>query len=261
MGKIISYLRSMVLPEATVSEWAKKQWPEAMKLNAVRINQKRKYKIPDQPRYGEKIAGASTKTWGQSVPPNYISKKDLTAKDIIAKHARHIEDGYHKWEKNSQRMYETVDGVEAKLFKERIDASAEHYAQRASIPLRLTGDRVRWCGPAVLIPKWIAGDDYVVGLITATDKMDGTPINIVSGRRRKVFISALEQLLVQSGVMILNQKYAPEAIDEENQRINETVNGFCDKTRFVEFTPGGPSHCDFVMDNSLLWIEVQVTEK
>ena len=262
MGKVVSYMKALVLAEAKVSEWAKQQWVESSQLNAVRTDEKRRYKVPDQPRYTTKVAEASVKIWHKFLDPNFVSKHDVKAKDIIIKHAQKIGSSYHKWDENLKRAYQTVDGIPAKAFKEKVANSAEYYAQKASLPLRLTGEKARWPGIAVIVPKWLTGDPHFEGLMGSILTSNGPAVNIVAGRLVRVFRSALEQLLVQSGVLILNQECQADIIAEENERINRLVNGFCDSAKFVGFTTGGESRCDFIMDESMgLGIEVQISEK
>ena len=81
MSKIVSFLRISATGIASdpptgvsIPDWSKAQWQEAMILNAQRINQKRKKKIPDQPRYDDKIAGPSIKPWGKFIAPNFVSR-------------------------------------------------------------------------------------------------------------------------------------------------------------------------------------------
>ena len=133
MAKLIGYLKAWVWEHNSLADWSKRQWTEGMDNNAERINLKRKKKIPDQPRYQDKIAGASIKSFKEVINPAFISKHGLTRNDINIKHARHIEQGFQKWDKHLDEVYQTVDGVPAKVFKDKVNNAAEHYAKEAEM--------------------------------------------------------------------------------------------------------------------------------
>ncbi|MFH1228531.1 MAG: hypothetical protein V1701_11605 [Planctomycetota bacterium] len=262
MGKLICYVRVFVPEHWTATDWAKKQYEESMHLNAVRIREKSLKKVPDQPRYEEKIAEASVKLWKNHLNPDFISKAGLTARGITAKHAKHISAGYEKFKNNRDRVYAAVDGVEAKEFKQRVTDGAERYAKNVEIVLRLTGDKSVFLGPAAVIPFWLTGDSQIDSIIApATVKRDGKAVDITFPRMKNSFKSALEQILVQGGVIIINDDFNADAIAEENKRNNQLINGFADKTKFAEFTPGGESHCDWGVDEAgMFYLEARVAE-
>ncbi|MFH1227579.1 MAG: hypothetical protein V1701_06705 [Planctomycetota bacterium] len=260
MGKIVSYLKIWIADRLPVKEHAKEQWVESQLLNAHRTAKKIRQVIPDQPRYVQRIAEASSKTWGKMLNPDFVSRHEQTAKNILARHTHHLEAAYHKWDEHIERAYGTVDGVEAKYFKDHVQASAEHYAKASVWTMAMTGDHLTYTGPAVVVPLWLTADPYIVGNIGPADRIGGAPINIIKGRHTRTFRSALEQLLVQSGVLILKHDKDGTTMAAETERVNELVNLYVDKTRFAEFSPGGPSHVDFGNEPEGLFIEVQVSE-
>lgn len=269
MGKVVSFLRiaaAGILADhpvgVSVPDWSKEQWKEAMLLNMNRINQKRKKKVPDQPRYEDKVAGSSVKTWKNFIDPNFVSRAGLTKSNIVAKHAKAISGGYHKWAKHLDDAFATVDEVECKKFKEGVLDGVERYAEKARIAMGLTGDKVRGYGCNVVITFWLANDPRVSGMIGAGDKMDGKPVDIIRPGLLVPFKAGMVPLLTQGGTMISHSSYGPDAIAYENIRNNDFLSGLQDSVKYEKFTSGGASHCDWVTDKDLgLCLEVQISEK
>jgi len=268
MGKIVGFLRIAASGSVTdkpkgigLPDWSKEQWQEAMILNASRINQKRKRKIPDQPRYDDQIAGASIKTWGGFIDPNFVSRAGLTKSNIVAKHARAISEGYQKWAKHLDESFAAEEGVECKKFKDKVAGGAEHYAQKARLMMGMTGDKVRGYGCNVVITFWLANDPRVAGMIGPGDKMNGKPVDIIRPGLLVPFKGGMVALLNQGGAMIANAKLSPEIMLYENIRNNDFLSGLQNSVKYEKFTTGGPSHCDWVSDiDQGLCLEVQISE-
>jgi hypothetical protein len=269
MGKIVSFLRVSATgvladnpPGVSIADWSKEQWKEAMILNLSRINQKRKRKIPDQPRYEDKIAGSSVKTWSNFIDPDFISRAGLNKSNIVAKHAKAISKGYHKWAKHLDDAFATVDGVEGKKFKESILDAVERYAENARLAMGLTGDKVRGYGCIVVITFWLANDPRIPGMIGPADKTDGKPVDIIRPGLLVPFKAGMVPLLTQGGTMISHSKFSPDVIAYENIRNNDFLSGLQDSVKYEKFTPGGASHCDWRTDIDLgLCLELQISEK
>lgn len=269
MGKVVSFLRIAASgcmadkPSGIAqADWAKEQWTEAMILNASRINQKRKHKIPDQPRYEEKIAGSSIKSWGSFIDPKFISRAGLTKSDIAAKHARAISEGYKKWVKHLDEAYAKGDGVDCKKFKEKVADGAENYAEKARMMMGFTGDKVRGYGCNVVITFWIANDPRVPGMIGPGDKMGGKPVDIIRPGLLVPFKGGMVALLNQGGYVVANAKFHPDIMQYENMRNNDFLSGLQDSVKYAKFAPGGDSHCDWVYNiDQGLSLELQISEK
>ena len=269
MSKIVSFLRISASGIASdpptgvsIPDWSKAQWQEAMILDAQRINQKRKKKIPDQPRYEQNIAGPSINKWGDFIDPAFVSRSGRTKSNIVAKHARAISDGYHKWAKHLDEAFATVDGVECKKFKDKVTGGADRYAEKARIMMGMTGDKVRGYGCNVVITFWLAHDPRVGGMIGPGDKLGGASVDIIRPGLLVPFKGGMVALLNQGGAMIANSKFSPEIMLYENMRNNDFLSGLQDSVKYEKFTPGGASHCDWVSDIDLgLCLEVQISEK
>ncbi|MEW6027736.1 MAG: hypothetical protein AB1599_10660 [Planctomycetota bacterium] len=269
MSKVVSFLRVSARGIAadppigvSIADWSKEQWLEAMILNAQRINQKRKRKIPDQPRYDQRIAGASTKTWSNFIDPNFVSRSGRTKSNIVAQHGKGISQGFHQYDQHLDEMFATVDGVPAKKFRDKLPDGAERYAAKMKVMMGLTGDKVRGYSCNVVIPLWIANDPRVSGMIGPGDKIDGRPVDIIRPGLVVPFKGGIVGLLNQGGAMISSSKGSPETMLYENMRNNDFLAGLQDSVKYEKFTTGGASHLDWVSDTDLgLCLEVQISEK
>jgi len=260
MGKRVNYLK-IIAGDQSVAEWSSNQWQDGMINNAVRINLKRKKKIPDQPRYEEKIAEASVNVYKNFIDPNFVSRAGLKKKNIVVKHARKISAGYEKYNQNLDRKFETVDGIEAKRFKDDVLAGVERYARNARITAGLTGDKVRGYGAAALVPFWLVADARVIKFLQHAEKIDGPAVNVAQAGLAGSLKAGLEPLLVKTGVTIKRGDYIQDVIDEQNEIINKFLAGLQD-AKYAPFQPGGASHCDWGMDqkSGAFYLEVQVSE-
>ena len=269
MGKVVSFLCIAATGGVTdkpkgrsLPDGAKEQWTEAMILNASRINEKRKKKIPDQPRYEQNIAGSSVKSWSKFIDPNFISRAGLTKSNIVSKHSKAISEGYHKWAKHLDEAYAADNGVDCKKFKEKVAGAAELYAEKARLSMAFTGDKVGGYGCNVVITFWLANDPRVVGMIGPADKLDGKPVDIIRPGLLVPFKGGMVALLTQGGNMIANANLNAASMEYENVRNNDFLAGLQDSVKYEKFTPGGDSHCDWVYNiDQGLSLELQISEK
>ena len=88
--KIISHVILYVSFNDTVSSRIGDQWEESLKLNAERINEKRKARVPDADRFYERLVETSHKGYGDYVNPDFVSKSGLSKEHILAKHIKNI---------------------------------------------------------------------------------------------------------------------------------------------------------------------------
>ena len=261
MSKQVNYLKIIAPAGQGVAEWSEQQWEEGMISNATRINLKRKKKIPDQPRYEEKIAEASVNVYKRFIAPDFVSRTGHSKKSIVEKHARKISAGFEKYNKNLDRKFETVDSVENKGFKEDIRAARGRYADKCRVTMGLTGDKVRGYGPTVLIPFWLVADPRVIQLLGHAEKIDGPAVNVVQTGLEGSFKAGLAPLLVKTAKIISTAEYDRNVIDEQNEIINRFIAGLQD-SKYVKFTPGGESHCDWGVDEAgVFYLEARVAEK
>jgi hypothetical protein len=241
------------------------QWVDGFQINAVRINEKRLQKIPDETRYQTNLVGTAVKKYKNMVNPTFISRSGLTAKDIIDKHSANLQRSYKKYEGKLKRAYETVDGVTAKRFKDAVAASKEHYAKgMAARTLPFTGTRADGLGAAPLVALWLTNDSIVEGVLSGMDKLiAGGPMMLTKPRRGNSFKAAINQRLIQAGATIVKSSYDQAVIDSENDETNDMVDGFVNPAlNLYKFKTDGESHINYInAETEGFYLELKVTQK
>ncbi len=266
MSKIISHVRLMVpsgtalqTPKAMVDKWA-----EGFKRNAKVINERRKARIPHGEAFTQRLAGVSSKAYRQVINPDFVSRAGLSAKEIVNRQAANLGRAYKKYDQALDFVYRTEDGVEAKRFKERIDAAREHYAEgTARKVLPFTGEPGAR-GPIALAGLWLTNDPIIEGELRGMDEMvEGNPVLITKLASRPALKAALASRLQQAGAAIVESGFDAAIMQRENDITNEIVQGLVDKTlNLVAFATGGDSHVDYSTElKGVFCLDIQVTKK
>ena len=268
MAKIISHVRFGVAASKTGTllqtpgEMVDK-WAEGFKNRAKFINEHRKARIPDGERFGARLAGVSSKAYRQVINPAFVSRAGASAQDIINRQAANLDQSFKKYDEGLDFVYQTVDGVEAKRFKEKVDAGREHYAEgmaRKTTPFTgIPGSR----GPVVLAGLWLTADPITEGEIRGNDQiLEGNPILITKPESRAAFKGALIPRLQQAGAAILDGGFGQAIMQAHNDITNEIVQGFVNKAlQLVPFSTGGESHVDYLVETGVFYIDIQVAHK
>ncbi|MBI5778613.1 MAG: hypothetical protein HZA49_04055 [Planctomycetes bacterium] len=246
-----------VLPPADLSV---DQWTEDLKVNAMRINQKRELAVPDEGAYQSKLAepsGRGFKVWTQAVTA--LTRSGLDAATVIGRQLGKIKSAFGKWQSNLAKPFATIDGIEAKIFKEAVDEKSSHWADGVTIStMRFTGD-VREPGAVPLAVRWLSGDN--LSRIRSGDLViNGSPLSVVAPALQKTLRAALTQQLVQSGVVIVQTNYDPTVMDKQNEVINSVLKKLQEPS-FVEFQKTivtDKSFCVYRMLDGQLYLEIQV---
>jgi hypothetical protein len=260
MSEIISGVRFAIPNVLPAMEISADQWADGLKTNALRINEKRQIAIPDegvfQLKLAERAGRAFQSAWAGS---SFISKSGLSAATFAKLQLGNLKKLFRRWEAKSAKPFATVDGIEAKIFKEAVDESIDHWSEQVSdTTLRFTGD-VREAGAAVLAGFWLTDDNRVI--TRAGDVViNGGPVNVTSLTLRKNLRSALVQQLTQSGVAIVQTNYDAAVTEEQNAVINDLIKRMQEPT-YVEFQKDvlpDKSFCVYRMLNGQLYLEIQV---
>ncbi|MBI5778529.1 MAG: hypothetical protein HZA49_03625 [Planctomycetes bacterium] len=253
----------LVIPETNPpADYMAEQWRDSLKNNAMRINQKRQQAVPDEGKFQTKLAAPSGLEWAKVMDPTYRSKSELSADDIRTAQMRNLMDAFSKWELGLAYAFETVDGVEAKRFKDAVDNKSDSWADGVTRKtLRFTGDKVRGRGAAPIAAYWLAGDKRVGEMLRAGDTVTtGGPINVAKVGFRTFLKTGLVQRLIQSGVVIVRSGYDPAVIGAQNGFINEFLKGVQDAA-FAEFQPlllPDKSFCRYELTDGVLYLNIQV---
>jgi len=265
MKKLLHLELHRVVERTSVADRIGQQWVEGFQLNAERINDKRKLRVPDEKSYQDNVVGVSVKLFKKFLNPDFISRAGLNAEQIINKHIDKLEKSYNKYNERLNRAYGTVDGVPAKIFKDAVAASKKHFMEGMSRLLPFTGTRAEGLGIAPLVVLWLTDDNVAAGLLTPSDKIvAGSPILVCKISIRSNFKSAVNPRLVQAGLAIVASKFDPKIINDQNDITNELIQGFVNPgLDLYPFETGGKSHADYVCKagSKEFYLDLLVTQK
>ena len=236
-------------------------WAAGISAKAEIINQRRLARIPDEETFLNMMADASEQRYRGFPNPAFLSRNGLVTDDIVANQGANIRRSFDKYNEAWQYMFETVDGVPAKRFKDKVARSKTAYGKGvAARTLPMTGFKDEGRGPVSIACLWLTGDQMVLRDLRSGDRVEaGAPIIICAPQERSGFKSALVQRLIQAGAVILKANLTDSVISAHNDRTNNLVQHFLDPGLGLNpFATGGPSHVDFTKENKHLFLEIQV---
>ncbi len=241
----------------------KEQWAEGLKNNAARINAKRKLRIPDATAFNASLATASIESYKDVLNPAFKSRAGLSKEIIEANQASNIRRSWEKYNDQLDYAFETVDGIEAKRFKEYVDRAKTEFAKGiAARTLPFTGIKAEGLGLAAIAALWLTGNKTVEGYLRAGDSVLEGGTYLISVHEKKPGLKAmLTQRLVQVGANILKCEFVPAVMAALNQTTNEMVQGFVDPgLNLTPFVAGGDSHVDYILVDSVLKLSIKVSK-
>ncbi len=239
------------------------KWVNRLKDEATSIFEKIQLRIPDETEFQNILAQVSSTSWAPLVNPTFVSRAGSPAARIISNQATNLKEAFDKYIKKLTRIFETVDGVQAKRFKELVDLMQSDFATGiAKRTLPFTGTKIEGRSAATIAPLWLVADVRASGLIRTSDTVVlGGPKRITSLQSVPGLKAALQGRLVQAGNNIIKANFLQSAFDAENDTTNTLVTGFRDPALNIEvFTTGGFSHVDYILlpPQDQLFLEVQV---
>ncbi|MBI4835106.1 MAG: trypsin-like peptidase domain-containing protein [Planctomycetes bacterium] len=264
MSTVKLWIKLAVNPLTTAVPKMAELWANGLSNNADKLIDRIKTTIPDEITYLSRIAEPAEQEFRKVLDPAFISRKGKNKNRINATQAYKIKQAWARYLKNLEYMFENVDGVAAKRFKDKVQASKDAYADRLSeTTLALTGVKALESGPARIAVFWLSGDSKAKGLMRAADQYVAAsePFNVTTMEKRNSLRSLLFARLIQGGITIIHAGMGMPVITEVNTLLNSLVQGMIDPMLGLEsFTPGGASHVDFIKDNGQLFLEVKVSQ-
>jgi hypothetical protein len=242
------------------------KWRDMLKNTATLINDRRQRKIKDEYDYQTKLAQPSAQEYKSIsdalTASGFESKHGKSGKEIGDMQEKNAMNSYEKYDAKLAYQFETVDGVEAKRFKEAVDTGTDLWAERVNkTTMRFTGDRIRAFGIGPLAGYFLTGDKRAVGMLREGDQItEGGPVNVARFGLRTALKAGLIQKLTQAGVLILASNFDPITILAQNTIINDFISGL-QKAAYVAFQPTvdlTKSYCLFIRDGATLKLEIQV---
>jgi len=239
------------------------KWVESLKGNAIRLYKNLIARIPDSIKFQDRIAGPASQGFADFVNPAFISRKGDKKSNIVDSQGTNLREAYQKFVQGLNYAFETVDGVDAKRFKEKVEkAQAKYLAGYARRMLLMGGTKREGRGPAVLAGFWLVSDRRVVGMLREADRvLQGGPYQVCLTENRSAFKAALIERLIQAGIRIIKSNFSATVLSEENTQNNQLVQSLINPgLGLVPFAPGGESRIDFVTEHDQLFLEVQVSQ-
>lgn len=250
-------LRPLVSPQRMIDQWA-----NGLKDNAERVNQKRKAVIGNELDFQSKLASPATQEFAPMIDSDFVSRSGLSDSEIVDAHKANLKEAFDKYNDKLDFVFETVEGVFAKRYKEKVDLTTGKFSTGAAKrTLPFTGIKVEGRGPAAIASMWLTDDPMTERLIRGGDNvLEGGPIRISAKNVKAALKAALTQRIIQAGNAIIRSDYAASVFTDQNDLINKVVLGFVAPELGLEpFSTGGSSHVDFIRINNDLFLEIQVT--
>lgn len=261
--KKVSQVQLYLAVQSDVVNRVGETWARTMKAEAPDMYEKLLKRIPDMEKFQSRVGGPSTSGFVSFVHPDFVSKKGANAQSIKTGQAANLKRAYEKYRAKLKFLFETVDGIPAKRFCERVEMMKEVFKSglgARTIPF--TGTKIEGKGCAAIAAHWLTGDLKVVDHLRAADQMPGGgPFRVCRVRVKGPFKAALQGRLQQAGAEMVKSEFAKEVIKEENDLTNQLVQDLVDPDlNIVPFETGGASHVDYLLDEANQpWLEVQVS--
>lgn len=265
MSTIISKVRLFVpLDLTTIPEHMSNDWRDTLKSKAEVMDKKRKAVIANEMDYKLKLAGPSSRAFAPFPSPTFRSKSGKSRQAIVNAQAENILNTFNNYETKLLRAFEEIEGEVGRRYKESVDNAVDLYVTRvAKRTLPFTGEKTIGKSVTGIAPLWLTGDERTERHLRGADQvMSGGAVNVAQVTTvdtRTALKVALAQQLTKGGVIIVTGRFEATLMSAENDAINAIVKGLQDSTTYVPFATAGASHCDYIVVDSKMFLEIQVS--
>ncbi|MFA5795159.1 MAG: hypothetical protein WC980_08890 [Candidatus Brocadiia bacterium] len=238
-------------------------WEKHMMDAAELMKGKLDEKFPDDGTFINTMVNPSSNAFGPFVNPAFMSKSERTLDNIRRTRQSNLSGAFLKWKENLAKAFATVDGVIAKLFKDKVQAAKDRWALKMGKgALRFTGDKARGLGVAPFATYYLVGDERAE-IWPAPGTADGKPYNIAKIGQRNAVKAAILQRFIQGGIMIANSgNDAADEILRQNGINAELLTSLRDPAKsdaFVDTPAIDKCYCSWEVDaEGRLVLRVQV---
>jgi len=245
-----------------VPGWVGDKWNEGLANELPRMKTRINERLPDSQTFESRVAARSASGYSPLVNPGFHSKSGLDGTEVVTNQEANLRIAFDKFKRSIDFIYETVDGVVGKRFKDILAAKKQNLldglAKRGAPFTGISGEMAGACAIAILA---LTGDTRVMDLIRSADKLKrGGPVLITNWRRIPYLKPSLMPRLVQAGVQIVKANYSAATMTTFNDLINHDVQSFVDPgLGFMPFATGAESHVDYVRQGEELWLDIKVT--
>ena len=159
-------------------------WAQRLGDSGGLIKDKLDEKFPDEGAFINGLVKPSEDGFRPLIDSSFISRHERTSENIRSARRENLTQSFLRWKENLAKVFATVDGVVAKVFKDKVLAAKDRWALKVGAgTLRMTGDKIRGRGPAPIVAFYLVGDNRAIGDIFGLD---------LSG----VYIHALDSLVL-----------------------------------------------------------------
>ncbi len=192
------------------------KWAAGLVNNATVINDRRIAKIGDEGTFQSKMAVPSSNKFSPMIDAAFVSQSGRNQANIIRAQYKNMAGSFNHWNDKLALSFATVDGVEAKRFKDQVNNSKDAWATAAAQKtLRITGDKIRGTilGQATY---WMTGDYRANQMTNHLEIIDGAPYDFTWAGLRSVWKAGFMGKVVQAGVSIFNADFLAAEITAQN---------------------------------------------
>lgn len=241
------------------------KWAEGLTGNAQRIIDRLTEVLPDEGSFQNRLAEPSHRKFAGTIPvinPAFESQAGRDADNINRAHYKNLAGAYDHFVAKEALMFETVEGIVAKRFKEQVNGSKDNWATAvAEKTLRATGDKIRGTilGQSLF---WMTGDLLANQMTNHMVIIAGAPYDFTEAGLRQVFRAAGMPKLVQAAIQIINANFLAAEIAAQNTILTALGNAFAAAAIAPFVTPATATDSAFefvVIDSALILLARIVT--
>jgi len=258
---IVSHVKLIATIPMDTAQRVIDTWARTLQAEAPDVYAKILARIPDKKRFVERLAQASHDGFKSFVNPAFVNKSGQPANEIEAAQVSNLKRSYEKYVDKLAFLFETVDGIIAKRFRELVERMKSKFGTGvAERTLPFTGTKIEGRGCAPIAALWLVNDKRVVDYLRAADKvLEGGPYLVTQANQVPSFKAALTGRLTQGGAAIVKGNFDASVITAQNDRINHLVQSLIDPgLGLTPFSTGGISHVDYIMESKQMFLDVQV---
>ena len=209
-------------PKLTTEQQTK--WSTNIKAAVSEIANSVENKIPDEQRYQSKVVESSVANWNAMYDRSFVSKKLRPASVVIATRTNKLTASYNKYKTGLKKAYATQEGIEAKNFKDSVDANAPAWAQNvAAYGMPFTGSGKSGKGPVVFIQNFLTGNPNYIKSLQSGWTYDGL-VNIVQPGTENAFKAMVAGFLTQMMNFASTTNFDPSTLNDANAKIVTIMN-------------------------------------
>jgi len=236
---------------------------QTMQNDAEVINERRKARVPDDGTFAQLIATPAADKFKQTVSFPGSTQNDRNADDIYAFQRSKITRAYNKYNDSLDHSFEEVDGVYAKRFKDAVESKQSNWDEGvARSTLRFTGSRARGRQVASVMGYWLTGDQQAVQrLPEGSIVLAGGPYDIALADLKATLRASITQLLIQTGVVLVESGFDPNMFVRHNGRIKNMLEKLSDPLKAADWVItriADKSYCVWFVEDGQLKLETQI---